>query len=319
MNSRKTPSNPAAWTLVVLVTFTLVSCTNLQRLAHMYSRDALDASTFRYHDGGSSLYYSFTLGADREPLTYVFLYGGSGCSSWKAVMPGYVEGLNVATRVFVLNKRYVADRSTGSFGCRREFHLVNNPEQWVADYQEFITSVLDSAQKKPHNVVLVGVSEGSLPAVRVAGRISRVTHLAIIGDGGYSMRTALETLDRKKAISLDVSKGWAEISADPRSIDKLWYGAPYRWWSDIMDVDLLPDFLKLDIPILVGIGEKDANVPVESAQYLAEEFRKAGRKNLILKVYPGANHHLEAGDRSFRKEFFRELSGMLESGGEESR
>jgi pimeloyl-ACP methyl ester carboxylesterase len=300
--------------LFIFVLSVLASCTNLQRFAHMYSSDALDASTFRYHDGGSSLYYSFIVGDEKEPVTYVFVYGGSGCSSWKAAMPGYVDGLNVPARVFVLNKRHVSDRSTGMFGCRREFHLANNPEQWVADYQEFITTVLDSAQKKPQNVVLVGVSEGSLPAVRVAGRIARVTHLAIIGDGGFTMRTALVTLDRKGSISLDVGKGWAKISTDPRSIDKLWYGAPYRWWSDIMDEDLLPDFLRLDIPILVGIGEKDTNVPVESAQYLAEEFRKAGKNNLVLKIYPGADHHLEAGGRSYRREFFRELGTMLDSG-----
>ena len=37
-------------------------------------------------------------------------------------MPSYVSGLTLNARVFVLNKRYVPDRSTGLFDCGREFH-----------------------------------------------------------------------------------------------------------------------------------------------------------------------------------------------------
>ncbi len=297
--------------LLLLVFIGLFGCTTIQRSVHMYSSESLSPLTFHYKDGGSSLYYSFGVGNDSAPDTALFFYGVTGCPSWKSVMPGYVAGLRVSARVFVLNKRFVADRSMGMLDCGKPFHLANNPRQWVADYAEFIRMQLHSSSTPFKQVVLVGVSEGAGIAAKVAGELPEVTHLAIIGSGGYTMRKSLVTLKERGAISFDVESGWKRIAADPRSIEKSWYGNPYRWWSDVMDLDPLPVYLKLDIPILVGIGEKDESVPVESALYLASAFKRAGKTNLMLKIYPGSDHRLSAGGVSHRDEYFAELSRLL--------
>lgn len=299
--------------LVVLsLAFALPGCTTIQRTAHMYSSEALLPLSFQYRDGGSSTYYSFTVGDASQADTAVFFYGATGCPSWKSVMPGYVSGLTVNARVFVLNKRFVPDRSTGLFDCGRDFHLANNPEQWVADYSEFIAAQIDSALPKPMNVVLVGVSEGALPAAKVAGLRPEITHLAIIGSGGYSMRESLSTLRQRGAIPFDVNAGWEMIVADPHSIEREWFGNPYRWWSDVMDISPLSDLLKLDIPILLGIGEGDQSVPVESAQFLETKFTEAGKGNLTVRVYPDADHRLSGKGVSYRSDFFEELSRLLQ-------
>lgn len=293
-----------------IILIAMVGCTSFQRLAYMYSGAALQPNMQRYQDGGESIYYDFNVGS-APAETFVFFYGGSGCSSWKAVMPGYIEGLSVPAKVFVLNKRFVSDRSTGMFGCSKNFYQFNNIEQWVTDYTDFILSQLNKARHQPKNVVLVGVSEGAVPAVRVAAELPVVTHLAIIGGGGYTMRTSLKTLQQKGSIFFDVNAGWKKIEANPNSIDDMWYGNTYRWWSQVMDYDPMPYFLSLDIPVLVGMGEYDKSVPVESAYYLETEFQKSEKKNLTLKVYPMADHRLNDGDISYRKDFFSVLSGML--------
>ena len=299
-------------TLLVSVT-ALAGCTNLQRLAHVYSSEALAPTEFRYRDGGTSFYYSFSINEGFSQIeTLIFFYGGSGCSSWKYVMPGYIKGLSVPARVFVLNKRFVNDRSTGMFGCSEEFDLSNNPDQWVSDYIEFISEQRKIFQATTKNSILVGVSEGALTAVKVASMIPEITHLAIIGDGGYSMRKSLEVLKSNDLIHFDVKSGWQKIVTDPRSIEKKWYGNTYRWWSDILDIDPMPFFLKLDIPILVGIGEKDESVPVESARYLEKRFKEQGKSNLTLLVYPGADHRLNSKDVSYRSDFFMKLSHLLQ-------
>jgi pimeloyl-ACP methyl ester carboxylesterase len=218
-------------------------------------------------------------------------------------MPGYVSGLTVAARIFVLNKRFVPDRSTGIFDCGRGFHLANNPNRWVADYSEFIAAQISSITPRPKNVVLVGVSEGAFPAVKIARLLPEVTHPAIIGSAGYSMRKSLATLKQRAAIGFDVESGWIKIAADPLSIENSWYGNPYHWWSDIMDIEPLNDFLKLDIPVIVGIGEQDESVPVESARFLASQFKAAVKSNLTLYVYPGADHRLDSDGISHRSEF----------------
>lgn len=297
---------------VLSLIFVLSGCTTIQRTAHMYGSEAPPPLSFQYRDGGSSIYYSFTVGDASQLDTAILLYGATGCPSWKSVMPGYVSGLTVNARIFVLNKRFVPDRSTGLFDCGREFHLANNPDQWVADYSEFITAQIGSIAPKLKSVVLVGVSEGALPATKVAGRSPEITHLAIIGSGGYSMRKSLTTLAQKGAIWFDVDSGWQKIAADPRSIEKNWYGNPYRWWSDVMDIEPLPDFLKLNIPVLIGIGEQDRSVPVESARFLESQFEEAGKSKLTLNVYPGADHRLSGNGVSHRSEFFADLSRLLQ-------
>ncbi len=305
-----------SFAVLLLVIFFLSGGTTLQRVAHMYGGEAPEPLLFQYRDGGSGIYYSVIVGnaADRDAATdtVVFFYGGTGCLSWKSVMPGYVDGLAAGTRVFVLNKRFVSDRSTGLFDCGRDFKRANNPEQWVADYSEFIAARIAALESRPGNVVLVGVSEGALPAAGVAGRSPLVTHLAIIGSGGYSMRRSLRTLERRGAVMFDIDFGWEKISANPRSIEDDWYGNPYRWWADIMDIDPLADLLKLDISILVGIGEADESVPAESARFLESEFKKAGKKNLVLEIYPGADHRLYGDGISHRGEFFARLSRLLQ-------
>ena len=297
---------------VLSLAFALSGCTTIQRTAHMYGSEAPPPLSFQYKDGGSSTYYSFNVGDASQSDTLIFFYGATGCPSWKSVMPGYVSGLTVNARVFVLNKRFVPDRSTGLFDCGRDFNLANNPDRWVADYSEFIAAQISAVAPKPKNVVLVGVSEGALPATKIAGVSPAITHLAIIGSGGYSMRKSLATLRQRGAIQFDVNSGWEKIAADPRSIEKDWYGNPYRWWADIIDIDPLPDFLKLNIPILVGIGEQDESVPVESAHFLETKFKEAGKGNLIVRVYPGADHRLSGNGLSYRSEFFTELSRLFQ-------
>lgn len=96
--------------------------------------------------------------------------------------------------------------------------LANHPNQWVADYAEFTTAHINEVTPKPKNVVLVGVSEAALASAKVATISSMVTHLAIVGSGGYSMRQSLTTLGKRGAIPFDVNSGWSHITADPISI-----------------------------------------------------------------------------------------------------
>ena len=134
----------------------LTGCTTLERVAHLYSPEAPTAQRFAFKDGGSSVFYSFVVGSSPQPMTAVFLYGGSGCASWKAVMPGYVEGLGVDARVRVLNKRHVSDRATGLWDCGQAFDEANHPSQWRPHYAEFITEQLSRMGPMPSRVLLVG-------------------------------------------------------------------------------------------------------------------------------------------------------------------
>lgn len=305
---------PGRRVLAVCAILAVGGCTTLQRTAHMYGPNALPAHTFRFTDGGESLYYRFAVQPGQKPRALIFFYGGSGCATWKSVMPGYVRGLGIPARVYALNKRFVSDRSMGMLtaGCNDEnFHAANHPEQWVKDYVAFIEAQTKQADAQGLPVVLVGVSEGGIPAIRAAARLPQVTHLALIGNGGYTTRRMLQTLRQKGIMDVDTDALWAAVSQDPYSLRKGGYGNPNYYWTNVMDLNPLPELLALNIPILLGHGERDRNVPVESSQFLAEQFVQAGKTNLTLKVYPGADHRLQAGGTSYRPAFFRELERMI--------
>jgi predicted esterase len=263
--------------------------------------------TFRYADGGTAVYYQVQLGAGGPADTYVFFYGGSGCVSWRPHVPGYFDGLVGRVTVFALNKRHVTD-APGAGACGKAFASDNHPRRWVSDYMEFITGQLRQAEVRPSRIALVGVSEGAPVAAKVARSREDVTHLAIIGDGGWTMRRSLEALAGQAV----VDAGWKAIAADANSIVKKWLGHPYRYWFDVMDIDPTPDYLRLSIPVLVGFGEMDESVPVASALALQDSFRLARKENFTLRVYPGADHSLVADEINHRRAFFAELSRVLQ-------
>lgn len=297
--------------VAVLCCVFLLACSSLERPDAQARGEPLAPRSFRYADGGTSVYYTFTAGDPARTDTAVFFYGATGCPSWGSVMPGYVDCFDADARFFVLNKRFVVDGADGESPCGRDFDLANNPAQWSADYAQFIAAMVDVMSPKPKHVVLVGVSEGAWPAASVAARAPPVTHLVLIGSGAYTMRESLATLWKKGDAPLDVAAGWQEIATDPRSIDKSWFGNPYRWWSDVMDLDPLPDLLRLQIPIWVGAGELNQSDPVESVRALQRRFEDAGKRNLTVKIYPGADHRLSANGVSYRRAFFADFARML--------
>lgn len=185
-----------------LLSIALTGCTNIQRAVHMYSSDAPSSQTFKYADGGESIYYSFEVGEESKANAAMFFFGGTGCTSWKTVMPEYVRGVQLNVRVYALNKRHVPDWSLWVFECEPSFHVRNNPAQWTVDYIEFIERQLKEMPIKPKSVILVGVSEGAVQAVRVARMLPSVTHIAIIGSGGYSLRQSLVELKKRGVFSL---------------------------------------------------------------------------------------------------------------------
>lgn len=276
--------------------------------AQQATTSPVSTRTFKYSDGGDAIYYQFQTGAATAPDTYVFAYGGSGCVSWGPYLPSYFEGLGGGVTVVALNKRHVED-GTPAGACSGAFALDNHPRQWVADYMEFITGQLRQAHPRPRKVVLLGISEGAYVAVKVArSRDDDVTDLAIIGDGGWTMRRSLTAL----AGQTMVDEAWQAIVSDVNSIEKTWVGHPYRYWFDVMDIDPTPDYLSLSMPIFAGFGEKDQSVPLASALALQESFRQAGKSNFTLRIYEGADHTLVDGRTNYRKSFFEELTRRLE-------
>ena len=289
----------------------LAACTTLERAIHIHSGAALEARTFTQADGQASLYYAHRTPVPGEPDTALFLIGGSGCASWKALMPHYVAGFARPAHVFAVNKRHIDDVSLGVLPCSRRFHEHNHISQWTSDYAAFVRAMLAGLPVPPRHVVLVGVSEGALPATLLAAQERSVTHLALIGFGGWSIRRSMQVLfdqGRGDTNPADLQK---LIERAPHSLTDEINGHPYRWWHGVLDIDPMPTLKRLDLPIIVGMGEADASVPAASAVDLERQFSLAGKRNAQIHLYPGADHRLQASGRSYRVDFFGELAACM--------
>ena len=254
--------------------------------------------------------YTFKRGRE-TPSTLLFFIGGSGCPSLRYYLKRYLKEVATGTQVVALQKRHVHPMTTGR-RCSREFLEHDVYSNWVEEQTALVEVTLERLEERPHHVVMMGVSEGADVALNVASRVDTVTHLVLIGSGGMKGIDQLRLLHP----GIDWEKLEGALAEDPHSIDKTFLGRPFRYWSSVFPQDPLPEFLSLDIPILVGIGEDDHSVPVESARYLERAFVEARKQNLTLVVYENASHTLETPDGvQHRPDFLRRMNSWIERTG----
>ena len=203
-----------------LLAATCAGCTTIERAIHLNSAATLKPSVFQFTDGAQSLFYEFGVNAAvAEPDTALFLLGGTGCASWKALLPHYVSGFERPVRIFALNKRHIDDRSLGVLPCTEQLHCQNDIDQWVSDYQEIISTLLARQPVRSKNVLLVGVSEGAIPAALITARGNGITHLAFLGFSGWSIRRSMERLYEERRGETHPDEIAKLITIAPQNID----------------------------------------------------------------------------------------------------
>ena len=154
-------------------------------------------------------------------------------------------------------------------------------------------------------IIVMGYSEGSQVAPRVAVLNKKVTHVVcFVGNAlnqlyNFILKTRLRAL--QKEITSEESQNlvdslyreYASIYKNPKATDLSWYGATYLKWSSSSGITPLENMLQLNIPILYVAGGKDNNQTVLSMDYAKLEFLRKGKTNLTYKVYPNSDHYFQ--------------------------
>ena len=295
----------------------LGGCASLAPQPDEVKHDSLHSSLFTFKDGGQALYYSFTLGTPSTESALIFFVSGSGCTSVKGRLPGYFDPIQnkLDARVLVLQKRGIEANSNGNT-CPRSFALTDYFDQTVADQTEFINHQLAMQPATPKAIVLLGASEGAVVAAQIASIDSRITHLALIGGGGSTVRENLQLLSRKIWFLSAPEEKFAAIAADPISTTKSVWGHSYKYWSSLLDVNIGNLLLSLDIPIVMAMGEQDESVPIETVYALKKRFEERKKQNFHLYAFPNSDHRLynRARATSHVKEFLEGLVVQINQG-----
>ena len=154
-------------------------------------------------------------------------------------------------------------------------------------------------------VIVMGYSEGSQVAPRVAVLNKKVTHVVcLVGNALnqlYDFILAARLQAEQKQVSPTESQRivdslyteYAALYRSPKAVNQTWYGATYLKWSSFSRTTPLENMLKLSIPILYIAGGRDNNQTIMSMDYAKLEFLRQGKPNLTYRVYPDCNHYFQ--------------------------
>lgn len=300
-----------------------------QACSHLQARPAIPAQTFHFQDGGTARYFSFDKRLETSPshstdgpiVSYLFVVSGSDCIDMQPLLPQYFRGLegeSGAIRIFILQKRFIQpSRWNFSQTCSADFIKADHPQRWLADQNEFIHAQLALAAASgaiPKHIALLGISEGGDIVSTLAHDIPRISHLAILGNGGMNTLDAYRLQAQKHGFAdqLNALEVLNHPPAEPDASENFIAGRSWRYWAELRDLQQSRQLLALDIPILIGMGTADQSVPVESALYTRTQAELHKRHNLTVLLYPEADHGLRSADRNHLPDFLFALDNLLQ-------
>lgn len=201
----------------------------------------------------------------------------------------------------------------------QKFTERNNVDDRAIVANKVLNYLLKHVYPEATVVAVLGHSEGSDVAARLAAMNRRVTHLCFsAGNGTPQVFNDILFIRRKMQsgeISADAAyqqldslfTGIRNVYARPNSTSDYFNGDTYKWHSAI-NKPAIEYLLKLKIPIYLTIGSHDEKVPVETTDYIQAEFIRHKKTNLTYKVYSNCNHNFtEKLSNGEEKEKFGEL------------
>ncbi|MHC1739148.1 MAG: dienelactone hydrolase family protein [Ignavibacteriaceae bacterium] len=251
----------------------------------------------------------FYLGAKEESLSnkLLVMIQGSGSESIKKRFGWGIEAATLGYDILYLEKY--------AFNDSLLFIKSDCRERRLNDIQFVINYVKNNIYKdKLEEIFLFADSEGGAHVPELAFRNPIIKRAIIIATGGFEQSRQFELLLEKE--KRDNYKGFLtksgitsredllnqfEIMRNNPSSDKYWLGNSYKYWNSYLWYNPAEIIETLKIPILMIIGERDRNVPVESVRDLHERFMH--KTNLQIKIIPDLDHSFtdSNGDKQFGK------------------
>lgn len=199
----------------------------------------------------------------------------------------------------------IISKHTFGFSDKENFKV--SSAYWKKNTLDFrvarVNEVIRYIQKKvfkPTKIAVVGTSQGTDVAAKLATINKDITHLGFWAGGGLSQLMEFVMFARKEAIAGKITEEEAaqKIEAlfdqfkamfDDPSPDKMWEDNSYLSYVSFSEPPI-QSLLQLKIPIFVAVGTKDENVAVENTYVIPIEFIRHGKKNLTFKQYPNYDH-----------------------------
>jgi dienelactone hydrolase len=265
-------------------------------------------------DGQPRRYYHLHDTEAAGKSTPILLISGSGCKDFGSRVPFFFERYPAPVDVYFLEKTGIQKGDNGET-CSAAYNEADYLERRVSDNLAFIDSVPALKALAPRSLALLGFSEGGMVAPLVALRSKSIGWLATGGSGGLPQSEGfLIFADRgvapyAKPFSREIFlKTYAAIKADPHSLNKEFFGQPYRYWSSHLFYDPLLTYSQLNIPMIAAMGEKDESEPIEAGHALRDYFAGRPEKDFTFIEYANASHALQAPGKPHLQDYIASLA-----------
>jgi dienelactone hydrolase len=176
----------------------------------------------------------------------------------------------------------------------------NNLDKATRQCNQVINYLIKQPWIDAKKVVFCGGSEGFTVGANLVANVNKsITHTVLFsGHAGrrfesniYQVRKAVQqgqlTPEEGQKEVEELYKLWADIQANPKSIDKS-YGDNYYTWSSFSKKNS-DNLLKINVPLYIAYGTEDNEI-APSLDYLPLDFIEVGKKNLTLRTYIGHDH-----------------------------
>ena len=271
---------------------------------HIYHVKSSGGSTIRCYLSDSSKKLPLIVNIDGSGSSSAFTKSG------KRINGGITQYLASLTsgvaHVMVVEKPGVElfdSRQTGNDKASKAFLENYTLEYITKSHVEAIRAVLRLRQVSDEKVLIFGISDGGQFAAEVSAHLPEATHVAPLACGGPTQIFDFVTFaarprendkpgDAQRRIEEVYSK-WQAIAEDPTSIDKFWYGHPYRRWASLCSSSTIEALLKTNAKIFVAHGTLDEAVPIESFDALVATLHTKG-KSFVAKRMEGMDHHFQS-------------------------
>jgi pimeloyl-ACP methyl ester carboxylesterase len=184
----------------------------------------------------------------------------------------------------------------------KELYSLDWRAETASEAINYLTKKMPIDKKR---IIIIGYSEGSQVAPKVAVLNKKVTHVVcFVGNAlnqlyDFILEARLKaerkqiTTEESQQIVDSLYMEYGKIYQNPNAINQFWYGATYLKWSSFSKTTPLENMLKLDIPILYIAGGRDNNQTILDMDYAKLEFLRKGKTNMTYKVFPNANHFFQ--------------------------
>ncbi|MGU5550729.1 alpha/beta hydrolase family protein [Aeromonas hydrophila] len=274
----------------------------------------------------SSLISYYLVQHSHDADTLLLILQGSDCNSvlnidsiftdYKDVWP---EADLLLIEKYGINRKLKYSTDPARKDCPAQYLEKDSPAQRVADIKAVLDIVRKNGQYK--TFILLGGSEGAVIANLVTADVDYIDATIAFNGGGrwfiddVSHSIAVKHSNPEEARkAIDGFKGFAEHVLNSKPFELEVSGHGYHWWQQMLSIDQLDTFKKVNSPLLIIQGGRDTSVSPQKTDELMQHLKELGKSNIEYRRYEELDHGLKNSDgKSQRKEVVSDMNTWLQS------